>query len=218
MKRLKRLKFKGIYKLSIIIILFILFSHFLNKYGLTEIRNNITSLGIFGPLIIFSLRSISIIFPAIPSTAYSILSGGLFGFTKGYLIICLADITSCFFCFSLSRCYGDKILNKITSYDLSKKIKSLSSKFLENNMLFMMATLMTGMFDFICYAIGLTNTNPSKFAMALILSVLLSNAPIVALGAGLLNNGRIILLLSVLGLFVLSIINSNLSITKSFKL
>tara|TARA_Y100001968_G_scaffold229757_1_gene212558 strand:- start:1636 stop:2292 length:657 start_codon:yes stop_codon:yes gene_type:complete len=218
MNGIKRIRFKNYYKLSFIIISFIIFSYYLNKYGLSDIKNNINSWGAIAPLIIFLLRSISIIFPALPSTAYSILSGVLFGFQKGYIIICLADFISCLVSFSLSRYYGKNILTRITNDELTLKIEHISRKYLENNFLFMLATLMTGMFDFICYAIGLTKTGYKKFIVALIISILLSNAPIVALGSGLLHNGRIILLASVLGIFVLSIINSKLSITKgSFK-
>ena len=40
-------------------------------------------MGIWAPLGIYVLRFTSIVIPALPSTAYSILAGGLLGFEKG---------------------------------------------------------------------------------------------------------------------------------------
>ena len=45
-----------------------------------------------------------------------------------------------------------------------------------------------------------------KFAPALVISVAISNPPIVALGAGLLESGKIMLGFAILGIFVLGII------------
>ena len=71
--------------------------------------------------------------------------------------------------------------------------------------------LMTGLFDFVSYGIGLTNTPRRRFLIALIISISLSNPPIVALGAGLLEGGKKFLFLGVFGVFILSLISSRLS-------
>ena len=51
-----------------------------------------------------------------------------------------------------------------------------------NNPFLMTGLLMTGLFDFVSYAIGLTNTPWKKFIPALIISILISDAPFVAGG------------------------------------
>ncbi len=85
------------------------------------------------------------------------------------------------------------------------KVEKISSEQLENNFFLMTGILMTGLFDFFCYGIGLTKTPWRKFLPAMLVSILLSNPPIVALGAGLLDGGKKILILSVVGIFFLAI-------------
>ena len=59
--------------------------------------------------------------------------------------------------------------------------------------------LMTGFFDFVSYAAGLSGTRWRGFALPLLFSVLLSTAPIVALGAGIFEDGQKLLIGGVLG-------------------
>lgn len=88
------------------------------------------------------------------------------------------------------------------------RVERFSQSYLENNIFLMTGLLMTGLFDFVSYGIGLTKTPWTKFLPALIISIILSNPPVVALGAGLLNrdNGSIILIFALFGMFILSII------------
>tara|TARA_Y100001968_G_scaffold91827_1_gene82587 strand:+ start:2076 stop:2600 length:525 start_codon:yes stop_codon:yes gene_type:complete len=168
-------------------------------------------MGSFIPIAILILRSTSIIIPALPGTAYSILAGTLLGFNKGYLVICIADIISCNISFFLSRKYGGNIIRRITSERMANKIEKLSKKHLEDNFILMTGLLMTGIFDFISYTIGLTKVKWNKYFLALVISVIVSNIPIVGLGAGLVSNGKLILVLSIIGVIALSFINKKIN-------
>ncbi len=53
---------------------------------------------------------------------------------------------------------------------------------------------MTGLFDFVSYGIGLTRTSFRIFLSDLILSILVSNPPITALGAGILDGCKKLLI------------------------
>ncbi len=86
------------------------------------------------------------------------------------------------------------------------KVEAISKQHLENNFFLMTGFLMTGLFDFISYGIGLTKTPWKKFYPALFISICLSNPPIVALGAGLLEGGKRFLILGVLGVFLLALV------------
>ena len=183
----------------------------LNKYGIEELRSEVRNLGYFAPLGIFALRSISIVIPALPSTAYSFLAGTLFGFKQGIVIICLADLAACTSSFYLSKNYGRKLIIKFIGTEFIEKVENLSRKHFENNFFLMLGFLMTGLFDFVSYAIGLTKTPWRKFAPALVLSIILSNPPIVALGAGLLEGGRKLVFLGSVGIFLLAILSSRLA-------
>ena len=94
------------------------------------------------------------------------------------------------------------------------RVENISQKHLENNLFLMTGFLMTGLFDFVSYGIGLSNTPWKKFAPALIISIMISNPPIVALGAGVLDGGKRFLILAVLGIFLLAVIKSKTKVSE----
>ncbi|MGV2831731.1 TVP38/TMEM64 family protein [Myxosarcina sp. GI1(2024)] len=179
---------------------------FINRFGVAKIRANVEQLGIWGFLAVGGLRLTSVIIPALPGTAYSVLAGGLFGFMPGLITICLADIISCSLSFYLSRRYGRSLIIKLVGDRALSRLDRLSQRNLENNFFLMTAFLMTGLFDFVSYGVGLTRTPWQNFIPALLISVAISNPPIVALGAGLLESGKLMLGFAILGIFVLGII------------
>ena len=178
----------------------------MNQYGLERIRANIDQLGVWAPLGVFGLRFTSIVIPALPGTAYSVLAGGLFGFTKGFVVISLADLTSCSLSFFLSRKYGRGLVQKLVGVRFMNRVDNLSQQHLDRNFFLMTAFLMTGFFDFVCYGVGLTKTLWIRFLPALVISILISNPPIVALGAGVLEGGKLLLVFALLGVFGLAAI------------
>ncbi|MDJ0729182.1 MAG: VTT domain-containing protein [Crocosphaera sp.] len=198
----KILRFLAIFALIILII------GVVNHYGVRQLRTQVEALGTWVPLGIFLLRFTSVVIPALPGTAYSVLSGGLLGFTQGLLVICLADLLSCSLSFSLSRRYGRNLVQRLVGPKFINKIDSFSQRHLEHNFFLLTGFLMTGFFDFVCYGVGLTKAPWRKFVPALVISIAISNPPIVALGAGLLEGGKLLLGLALIGVFALAIITS----------
>ncbi len=168
-------------------------------------------MGALAPIGIFVLRSTSILFPALPSTAYSILAGGLLGFKKGLLVICSADLTSCAASFFISKYFGRKLLKGFLNHKTMSKIEEISKKHLENNFFLMTGFLMTGLFDFVSYGIGLTKTPWRKYFPALIISIALSNPPIVAVGAGILEGGKVVLVIASLACLAIALISQKVN-------
>ena len=206
-------KNKYIYKVIRFIVIIILISIciiFSSQFDVENIRSQIKDLGIWGPLAIFILRFTSVIIPALPSTAYSLLSGSLFGLSTGVIVICFSDLLSCSICFFISRSYGKDIVRKLVGERFINRVENISQKHLENNYFLMTGFLMTGLFDFVSYAIGLTKTPWRKFMPALLISILLSNPPIVALGAGLLTGGKTLVVIALFCIFLLSIISNKI--------
>jgi len=138
----------------------------------------------WGILVIILLRLISIIIPILPGTYCLLISGYLFGLVNGLLISCISDLIACSLSFSISRFYGRKLIQKIIPKKLLNKFESLSKNYLERNFFLLTGCLMTGWFDFVSYAIGLTKLKWKTFFGALFLSVLLSDLPFVATGSG----------------------------------
>ncbi|MGK7915247.1 MAG: TVP38/TMEM64 family protein [Prochloraceae cyanobacterium] len=195
-----------ILRFLVIFMLVVLAIWLVNRYGVVQLRAQIEQLGMWAPLGIFLLRFTSVVIPALPGTAYSVLSGALLGFTQGLLVICLADLLSCSLSFFLSRRYGRGLVQRMVGANLMNRIDILSQRHLERNFFLMTGFLMTGFFDFVCYGMGLTKAPWLRFAPALIISIAISNPPIVALGAGLLEGGKLLLGLAVLGVFALAIV------------
>ena len=177
-----------------------------NQYGVESLRATVDQLGVWAPLALFSLRFLSVVIPALPGTAYSLLAGSLFGFSKGILIICLADLCSCVLSFYLSRRYGRGFIQRLVGQRFMLRVDRLSQQHLERNFFLMTAFLMTGFFDFVCYGVGLTKTSWARFMPALVISIVMSNPPIVALGAGLLQGGKLLLGFALLGAFGLALV------------
>ncbi|MEM9087447.1 MAG: VTT domain-containing protein [Cyanobacteria bacterium P01_F01_bin.53] len=196
----KTLRFLGILLLVIAIVWAI------NHYGITQLRTQIEHLGVWAPLGLFSLRFISVVIPALPGTAYSVLAGGLLGFTQGLVVVCVADILSCLLSFFLARRYGRGLVQRLVGESFMGRIDTLSQRHLEHNFFLLTGCLMTGFFDFVCYGVGLTKAPLTRFAPALAVGIAISNPPIVALGAGLLEGGKLLLGVALLGIFGLAIV------------
>ena len=196
----KWLKFAGVAIATILLIWVV------QRYGISLLRANVESFGVWAPLALFFLRFTSVVIPALPGTAYSVLAGGLLGFSQGLLVICLADICSCSLSFFLSRQFGRSFVQRLIGKRFITRVDNLAKKHLERNFFLMTAFLMTGFFDFVAYGVGLTQASWLRFLPALILSITISNPPIVALGAGLLEGGKLLLAFAILGVFALAIL------------
>ena len=132
--------------------------------------------------LLFLLRSISIIIPVLPGTIFSAAAGFQFGFTQGLVIIFFADFVSCSISFLLARKLGRNYIGRLLGSRQMRKVESISQDYLENNYFLMTALLMSGFFDFVCYAIGLTKIKWKRFMPALIFSIIISDSPFVASG------------------------------------
>ncbi len=150
-----------------------------------DIVRGLNSNDFFGLTIIFLLfilRSISIIIPVLPGTIFSVAAGFQFGFTQGLIIIFFADFVSCSISFLLARKLGRSYIARLLGSRQMRRVESISQDYLENNYFLMIALLMSGFFDFVCYAIGLTKITWKRFMPALIFSIIISDSPFVASG------------------------------------
>lgn len=185
-----KLKLLKIAELSLIVLLMVLTLWFVNRVGIDQVRANIDQFGIWAPLIVLLLRLTSIVIPALPGTAYSILAGTLFGFVEGLVVIALADFIACTMNFLIAKRYGRGIVQRLVGQHFMGKVDRLSHRYLEGNFFLLTGVLMTGLFDFVCYAVGLTRMTWRSFIGALGLSIIIAKPPIVAIGAGIFGGGQ----------------------------
>ena len=180
----------------------------LNKYGIEQVREQVEQFGIWAPAIVFGLRFTSIIVPVLPGTAYAILAGGLFGFAQGLLVVALADLASCTFNFYIARRYGRGLVERFVGQQFMEKVDRLAQQHLEGNFFLMTGLLMTGLFDFVAYAAGMTKMSWQSYFLALIVSVLIAKPLWVAAGAGIFEGSKLLLGFAILGAFSIGIVTA----------
>ena len=187
-----KLIYGKVFRYTILASLFLLLSLSLSQLDFNIIRDifydvvsSISSNRFFSLILIFLLfllRSVSIIIPVLPGTIFSVAAGFQFGFSQGLIIIFLADFLSCSTSFFLARKLGRNYISNLLGVKQMRRVESISKEYLENNYFLMTALLMSGFFDFVCYAIGLTKITWKRFMPALIFSILISDSPFVASG------------------------------------
>ena len=180
-------KIKPKYKFTFFIVLLLVLIVGIVTYLLVtyeeQIKLFVDKAGIWGPFIIFLARGISIIFPALPSSIFSIIAGGVFGFKIGYITIILSDLICCQLAFFIARNYGRIPVERLVGKKSMKRLERFNRYQLEENFFLMTGLLMTGLFDFLSYSIGLGGTRWRTFTPSLIISLLISDSILVAFGA-----------------------------------
>ena len=193
-------------KVSAWVAIFIVAVVYLQRYGIAPLQSAVNDMGIWAPLGLFLLRGVSIILPALPSSVYSLLAGSLLGFKVGYLTIILSDLVFCSTAFFIARRWGREPVSRLVGASAMKRIDGFSKNQLEGNFFLMTGLLMTGLFDFLSYAIGISRTHWRLFAPALLISVLISDSILVAVGAGAAQGASLTLGLALLAMFALATI------------
>ena len=193
-------------KISAWVAVFIVAVVYLQRYGIAPLQSAVNDMGIWAPLGLFLLRGVSIILPALPSSVYSLLAGSLLGLKVGYLTIILSDLVFCSAAFFIARRWGRGPVSRLVGASAMKRIDGFSKNQLEGNFFLMTGLLMTGLFDFLSYAIGISRTHWRIFAPALLISVLISDSILVAVGAGAAQGASLTLGLALLAMFALATI------------
>ena len=191
-------------KISAWVAVFVVVVVFLQRYGIEPLKVAVEDMGFWAPLGLFMLRGVSIILPALPSSVYSLLAGSLLGFKVGYLTILFSDLIFCSTAFFIARRWGRGPVSRLVGAGAMEKIDGFSKNQLEGNFFLMTGLLMTGIFDFLSYAIGITRTNWKLFAPALVISVLISDSILVAIGAGAAQGLNVMLVIALLAMFALA--------------
>tara|TARA_Y100001968_G_scaffold321502_1_gene356003 strand:- start:326 stop:964 length:639 start_codon:yes stop_codon:yes gene_type:complete len=192
--------------ITFIVAAIVLLVSLIQVYGIAPLRKIVEEMGIWAPLGIIILRGISVILPALPSSIYSLLAGSLLGFKTGYITIFISDLIFCQLAFFIARNFGREPVRKLVGIKAMKRIEGFNQNQLEGNFFLMSGLLMTGLFDFLSYALGIGGTRWRLFTPALIISLLISDSIIVAVGAGVSQGAGLMLGTALLGMFALAII------------
>jgi len=167
--------------LWIIFILAILYAS-IRLIGTDNLQEKVKDAGIFGPLILIFIKASTIIFAPLGGTPVYLVSGTLFGFSKGISYMLLGDFIGFTVSFHISRIFG----KKVASYFLSKPGMSAI-----NDVIVHMGTtkglvqscfVFIGFLEAVSYGAGLTKVNYLKFISIIMAIWIIPASILVALG------------------------------------
>lgn len=121
-----------ILEFSLVVLLIASAIWLVNRVGIDRITN-VAQFGIWAPFVILFLRLTSIVVPALPGTVYAILSGALFGFVQGVIVIAIAEFLACTTNFFITRRYGRVVVQRLVGERFRDKLTLWSRKYLEGN-------------------------------------------------------------------------------------
>ena len=202
---LRKEKLRKFLLISLCVLAAVLFYYFIVIEWKEQINQIVLDMGIWAPLGIFVLRGISTIFPVISNLPYAILAGSVLDFKTAYLTIFLADFISCQVAFLIARNLGREPVRRLVGIKAMKRIESFNENQLEGNFFLMTGVLMTGLFDFLSYGLGLGGTRWRIFSFSLLLCLAIFDAVAVAVGAGLAD--AVYIAIAMVGMFGLAIIS-----------
>ena len=170
------------------------------RYGIAPLQETVKQMGFWAPLRLF-LRGVSIILPALPAPSIHCWPAHC---SASSVSITLADLVFCSAAFYIARSWGRGPVSRLVGAGAMKRIDGFSQNQLEGNFFLMTGLLMTGLFDFLSYAIGISRTHWRVFAPALLISVLISDSILVAVGAGVAQGASLTLGIALLAMFALA--------------
>lgn len=143
-----------------ILVLFI-FTIILLRNG--SLQEKVASFGVWAPLLVFILKTMTLVVAPLGGTPIYVLSGALFGNWPGFLLVITADIFGSAVCFFISRKYGVKVLSKFVGKQNINRVLS-SVDLISNSKSFTKARLgFVSMPELLAYAAGLSKINFFQF-------------------------------------------------------
>ncbi|MEK7642354.1 MAG: VTT domain-containing protein [Patescibacteria group bacterium] len=148
-----------------------------------ELESIVKSFGLWGPLVIILLKITTLVVAPLGGTPLYIISGALFGTTKGLLVCLSGDILGSSLCFWLSRKYGARILNFFAgSQNVDKVLRTVN--IISTTRSFVKARIgFISMPELLSYAAGLSRINFWIFSIINTLFYLVADIILVFLGS-----------------------------------
>jgi len=143
-------------------------SNYFNRRGIRQIRNYIQSFGIFSPMIVIFLVFLSTAIPPLPLPVplIELVSGVVFGFIGGALIIWISQIVASVFAFYIAKFFRKKFFGmsiiKDKKWNFYREYLNKKGAFA----IFLIRFAMAAPFNIISYLAGLTQISFLNFIFA----------------------------------------------------
>ena len=178
-----------------IVVVIVLFIVSLKMVRSGQLEAELSSFGILAPIVLVLLKMGTLIIAPLGGTPIYIISGALFGSTKGFLLSLLGDVLGTSVYFLLSRKYGERVIRSLAGASNMSRIKGAVS-LLSSTKSFIKARLgFVSIPELLAYAAGLSKLNFWKFSLINALFYVPVDFVLVFLGSRIANlSGKYILI------------------------
>lgn len=159
---MKKFKLAEFFWFVLVVGLFVL-SFKLLRSGTLEAE--LSSLGLFAPLVLVILKMSTLIIAPLGGTPLYVLGGAFFGLGKGFLLTFIGDVLGSTVCFLLARRYGVRILHWVMSENNAAQVLKVVGVVSSAKSYAKARLGFFSMPELLSYAAGLTRLNFWQFSM-----------------------------------------------------
>ena len=128
------------------------------------VQENISSLGIFGPILIIIYMTLSHVVASLTGTPGTVAALSLYGFGKAIIIVYIASLISATINFYIARILGRYWVIKLAGKDSIKRIDQITTV-MGTRLLIIARIFGAPLYEFVSYAAGFTNISFKRYIL-----------------------------------------------------
>lgn len=156
--------------------------------GVEQFRSIIERAGPFAPLVYIFLKAATYVVAPLSGTPVKLAGGALFGFWEGFAYVLIGDMLGACLNFWIARLFRLKAVVKLAGKKALKQIDETTQHVGGWRALLVARLLLSGLYDFISYAAGLSNIPFRQFFWVSLLGGIPSTLVAVYLGDSLVSS------------------------------
>lgn len=156
--------------------------------GATKMRHWIESAGAWAPLAYIGLKAATYVIAPLSGTPVKLAGGALFGFWEGASYALIGDTLGATLNFWIARLFRDKGVTRFGGKNAIKQIDQLTENVGGWRALLAARLFLSGLYDFISYAAGLSSLAFRQFFLVTLLAGIPSNIVAAAVGNAAVTN------------------------------
>jgi len=163
--------------------------------GIKTLQESIADAGVWGPLFFIGLKIFTYIFAPLSAGPIQFTSGILFGVVEGTAYSILGELIGGSINFLIARVYGRRIVVRFIGHTAMKRVDGFYEQYLDDwQSLLAARVLLFSVYDFISYAVGLSQIRFSVYIMVSFIGGLLPTFMFVLIGSEAAQNQDILLM------------------------
>jgi uncharacterized membrane protein YdjX (TVP38/TMEM64 family) len=164
--------------------------------GIDQLHRMVGQAGPWAPVVYIILKASTYVVAPLNGAPITITAGALFGLRNGIIYTLLGEIIGGSINFWLARLLGQSIVMRLVGKKGIARVNNLSNQLGEWRILLFVRIFLSGIYDFISYAAGLTAVSFRQYLVGSAIGGLFSTTFLTALGASLGEDFKTFLLIS----------------------